>query len=208
MPIPFSDKAMAKIKEYLSDVRQSVSSCRNATEPETFAKAWDGFLRNAGRVVNAIEGECSTTPQGRQWYGGQRRRARDDAFLSYMFQARHIAEHQPSDDPIQHDGPVVTLKNVIFDASRVPKGGSLVTFRNNTATVDRRFITSIGNGGGIYIVDGKCSLQEHLVDSRFNNIFVLPPSFEGRSIDKNNPSRAAEMYLNYLENLANSIAID
>jgi hypothetical protein len=54
---------------------------------------WMQFLIAAHGAQMALERVAQATAEGRQWWGGIKRRRKADPLLNYMFQARHAAEH-------------------------------------------------------------------------------------------------------------------
>lgn len=201
MAIPFSDKATGKILAYLDECQESIYRCRNATTLTALVRRWDNFLIAAGRVIHAIEGECSNSPQGRQWYGGKRRAARNDRFLQYMYQARNIAEHQPDTDVIDKRSLNVTLEDMIVEVSSSfligPQG--LVNFENDGVSFHSDISNALQSGGSISIQDGP-KISAFLKDKR-SNIFWLPTGYNGSRIDPYNIVEVAELYFDYLQKL-------
>jgi len=213
MSILFSKKALEKTLRFLEQCESALFSHRSSSDVDSRVLHWETFLLAAGRIIHAIEGECNRSPQGRQWYGGERNAARKSPFLQYMYQARNITEHQPSSDSVSVTGDAITLKNIsIKNDGPEPMywfgPGGLVDHAPGRVTLHPKLLAAMDDQSVIEIIPGdKLRLPDVMRDTKRGNEFPFPESHLGLRLDPFETSQVGELYFKYLRDLIGRIPL-
>jgi len=183
--------AIAKCRDRLTRARAALYNCRNAPDYHSFCRAWTDFLMAGGAIINIIETGARSTPQGRQWYGGERTKARADPLLRYMYQARNgeehglepVVHHRPTGLLVGGPGESVVTSNLKFDSMGNPSG----TFYNPE-----------GKPLSVKIAPARPVLAP-VRDERHGDVFDPPKEHLGKPISDPHPLTVGTLYLDYLE---------
>lgn len=204
----FSASAIPKCRDRLEKAREALFRCRNASDYAAFVSAWADFLIFSGAVIHAVEAGAQDTPQGRQWYGGIRRRDRADDLLRYMLQARNEEEHGRNLVSGYNAAPGVGVIN--------PETSLLEPIANidpSTTKVDENgWETSHGppyEPRGWKFGIGMVPTGPMLVpirDSKFLQTYPPPSRHKGALLKVNTPIEVGEVYLTYLAELIDEAA--
>lgn len=194
----FNSKAIPKCYDRLSKAKRALQQSRSAHNFEDFSSAWSEFLIHTGGVLNALDAGSKTTPQGRQWYGGIKRHAKEDELLLYMHQARNVEEHS-LDATTENEPPSIKIGpmsdgGVKFDNLHLNDGFLKNPTKNIIGkawrTKDGLPPTIINNAGG--------PILKRISDERYGNEFQPPEYHDGKRLLNNSPLFVAEIYMQYL----------
>ena len=211
MVAPFDKSQLPKCYDRLNKAKESLFYCRSADSFDAFVSSWADFLMYCGAVIHAVEGGAQGTPQGRQWYGGIRKRDRSDELLMYMLQARNEEEHGRNKVMGENVMPGIGVVNPITQMLE-PMGGVDYTsgelqedgtfkYRRNLDDWERTKRWKIGIG---HVPTGPVLVPVR--DSKFLKVFPPPSNHKGKPLRANTPVALAEVYVSYLKDLIDEAA--
>ena len=207
MSVNFDRNLLPKCFRKLEQVKEALYHLRNANYLHEFSDAWSRYLTASGGVIHAVEGGAQISPQGRQWYGGIRRRDRADALCIYFLQARNEEEHGRNAVAGYNPLPGIGVIN--------PETQQLEPFVSwDPDTIE---VASDGSMTGRQLRENKGwkigigsipvgPILTSIRDSKFGNIFPPPIEHRGRRISNKSPVYLAEIYCIYLESLVQEAA--
>lgn len=205
MGLSFDTSAIPKCWDRIGKAERALYLCRNASTMGDFQSAWADLLSQTGSLIHAIEAGSAGTAQGRQWYGGMKRKFRSDPLLQYMFQARNSEEHgiasvtalKPNFPVRQIDEDGNEVDNIDWGSGRVDQEKGFIKYDYIDQKDDRPTRTQIGNFGP------PAPVLRPVVDSRNNQTFAPPKEHLGRRITDTSPINVAGLFIVYLIDLTN-----
>jgi len=201
----FDRRAIAKCYDRLSKAKESLYKCRNSKTLGEFISGWSDFLIYTGGIIHQVEAGSKHSPQARQWYGKIKRESKADPMLTYLFQSRNSEEHET--EPLLAQRPPIpfgyrdtvtgeiTFEDGIDWGSGVQESEKSIIYKldkNFKAPNPRTFVF------------GALPTTPRLrpvTDQRFNAVFSVPTSFQGKPISNPTPLVIGYLYIGYLEGL-------
>ena len=103
--------AIEKAAVSLSNAQTARDDLDPCTSFKRFQELWYTFLFSSNGVYTVLGKGAKSSPQSRQWFGGQKNYRTQDPLLQYLAQARDDDEHGLG-QVVEHDQTIV---NVMID---------------------------------------------------------------------------------------------
>ncbi len=205
MSEPFiSPLTIPKCLDRLEKAKEALYRLRNANTFEEFGSHWASFLIHTGGILNALDAGSKMSPQGREWYGGVKRKGRADPLVAYMHQSRNTEEHTTEQvtaprPPLpfglrdQDTGEIDWDMGIDWGSGRPGEG--------NEITYDRKPNYYDPSRKRQMIIGGPTGPSLRPVMDRSKRVYWPPDEHEGKRLRERDPISLASIYLQYLEQL-------
>ena len=189
-------KAIIKAQSRLRVVSNATAELAIYTTHENFIDNWFSFITAANSTYTALEQGAKLNARSRQWFGEKKKYRRRDELLQYIFQARNDDEHGIEPISEQVDGKI-TLRITVPDTSPHEVNINQIMLGDKWYNPDELSQDKLPE----LVKHTSPYAKLKAVTGRGGEIFKVPISHLGKSLEAASPFLFATLVLKYLTEL-------
>ena len=183
-------KAITKAKSRLRVAEKALVELTSCSDYQVFNDTWYTFLVAVKSVYTVLEQGAKISAQSQQWFGGVKRRRKNDQLLQYLFEARNDDEHGLENSTEHVPGSLAI-------GVQKPGFSNYMRFDGTTGPGGKMNVTSL-DGKPVLVAQTMPHAKLISVSARGDRTYDPPTSHKGQPVLDGSPINVAGLGLAYL----------